>query len=115
MTTLTPASRPITPGADLVAIAPDSTRRGRINAAAFGAIVYFGLSFAQALVVPGSVLVLGQLAALVVGMLAAGRLAGANDRRTWLRAVWSVVVAIAVIGVAMWGLVALLIWGPLAP
>ena len=114
MTTLTTAPA-TTARSELVAIAPDRTRRGRINAAAFGAIVYFGLSFALALVVPGGLLVLGQLGALVVGMRAAGRLAGARDRRTWLRAIWSVVVAVAVIGVAMWGLVALLIWGPLAP
>ncbi len=114
MTTLTTASA-TPPRAELVAISPDSTRRGRINAAAFGAIVYFGLSFAQALVVPGNVLVLGQLAALVLGMLAAGRLSGARDRRTWFRAIWSVIVAVAVIGVAMWAVVALLVWGPLAP
>ena len=114
MTTLTTASATPTPS-ELVAIAPDTTRRGRINAAAFGAIIYFGLSFAQALVIPGGLLVLGQLAALVVGMLAAGRLTGASDRRTWLRAIWSVIVAVAVIGVAMWALVALLVWGPLAP
>jgi hypothetical protein len=115
MTTLTTNPQAIPAHAELTAIAPDGTRRGRINAAAFGAIVYFGLSFAQALVIPGNLLVLGQLAALVVGMLAAGRLAGAHDRRSWIRATWSVVVAIAVIGVAMWGVVAFLVWGPLAP
>jgi len=115
MTTLTGTPSTLQPRAELVAIVPDPTRRGRVNAAAFGAIVYFGLSFAQALIVPGHVLVLGQLAALVVGMLAAGRLTGAYDRRSWIRAIWSVIAAIAVIGLAMWGVVAFLIWGPLAP
>jgi hypothetical protein len=51
----------------------------------------------------------------VVGMLAAGRLAGAHDRRSWIRATWSVVIAIAAIGVVMWAVVAILVWGPLAP
>ena len=45
MTTLTTA--PATaPTARLATIVPDASRRGRIKAAAFGALTYFGLSFA---------------------------------------------------------------------
>lgn len=99
----------------LVEVRRDDSRRGRLNAAAFGAIVFYGLSFALALVVPGTTLLVAQLAALVVAILAAGRLVGAADRRAWLRSLASVIAAVAITGGALLAIFAFLVWGPLAP
>ncbi len=102
-------------GISFGAITPDRTRRGRIKAAAFGALVYFGLSFALALVLSDSTLPVAQLAALILGSVMAGRLVGARDGRDWLATSGSVVVSVVAVSLVLWAFVALLVWGPFAP
>ncbi len=114
MTTLTALSDTRQPRA-LVTIVPDASRRGRITAAGFGALTYFGLSTAFALVLSGSALTIAQVVALGVAVLAGTKMVGATDRRSWLIAAGSVVGAIAIVGVAAFTVIAIAIWGPLAP
>jgi len=111
LTALTDTRRPQT----LVAITPDASRRGRITAAGFGALAYFGLSTAFALIFSGAPLTVAQVVALGVAVLAGTKMVGASDRRSWLTAAGSVLAAVAIVGIAAFALIALLIWGPIAP
>jgi hypothetical protein len=99
----------------LITATPSDSRRGRLNAAAFGAMVFFGLAFAMALVLPGPALLLGEAAAFVLATFAAGRLMQAQDTRGWLRAAAWVVGAVLIAAVAIGAIFAFLAWGPLAP
>lgn len=98
-----------------VAVTPNDSRRGRLNAAAFGAIVFFGLAFPMAVALPGATLLAGEAAALVLATFAAGRLVGATDRRGWLRIAAWVVGAVLITALAMAGVLAFVVWGPIAP
>ena len=110
-TTATPRIRRFT----LVTATPDVSRRGWINAAAFGSIVYFALAFAMALVMPGLTLLAGQASALILGVFAAGRLVGVSNRTGWVMAALWVIGAVAVTALMIVGIFAFLAWGPLAP
>jgi hypothetical protein len=116
MTTLTARTAVAAPPRPAwVAVTPDDSRRGRLNAAAFGAIVFFGLAFPMAVVLPGATLLAGEAAALVLATFAAGRLVGATDRRGWLRTALWVVGAVLIMALAMAAVLALVVWGPIAP
>jgi hypothetical protein len=113
MTTITTTTAPRR--FSLVTASVDVSLRGWINAAGFGSIVYYGMAFAMALVMPGATLLFGQGAALVLGVFAAGRLVGAKDWRSWLQATLWVIGAVALVSIAILAIFAVLAWGPLAP